>query len=83
MEKQHISEIDHDNRRFLKVVGYGAVGVLPGEFYLTMMQMRWSINGRVFQMEEVADDEVVRLGTREVREFYNTGDGMMNMKIWE
>ncbi len=51
----------------------------PRQFYLTMMQMRWSINGRLFQMEEVADDEIVRLGTKEIWEFYNTGGGMMNM----
>ena len=51
----------------------------PRHFYLTMRHMQWSINGRVFQMEEVADDEIVRLGSKEIWEFHNTGGGMMNM----
>jgi len=51
----------------------------PRQFYLTMRHMQWSINGRVFQMEDVADDEIVQLGTTEVWEFNNTGSGMMNM----
>lgn len=51
----------------------------PRQFYLTMNHMQWTINGRVFQMEEVADDEIVQLGTTEVWEFNNTGGGMMNM----
>ncbi len=51
----------------------------PRQFYLTMRHMQWTINGRVFQMEEVADDEIVRLGTTEIWEFNNTGGGMMNM----
>jgi len=51
----------------------------PRQFYLTMRHMQWSINGRVFQMEEVADDEIVRLGSKEIWEFHNTGGGMMNM----
>ena len=51
----------------------------PRQFYLTMRHMQWSINGRVFQMEDVADDEIVQLGTKEIWEFHNTGGGMMNM----
>ena len=51
----------------------------PRQFYLTMRHMQWSINGRVFQMEEVADDEIVQLGSKELWEFHNTGGGMMNM----
>ena len=51
----------------------------PREFYLTMRHMQWSINGRVFQMNEVADDEVVQLGSKEIWEFSNTGGGMMRM----
>ncbi len=51
----------------------------PRQFYLTMRHMQWSINGRVFQMEEVADDEIVQLGSKEIWEFHNTGGGMMNM----
>jgi FtsP/CotA-like multicopper oxidase with cupredoxin domain len=41
--------------------------------------MQWTINGRIFQMEEVADDEIVQLGSKEIWEFNNTGGGMMNM----
>jgi FtsP/CotA-like multicopper oxidase with cupredoxin domain len=48
----------------------------PRQFYLFMGHMRWTINGRTFQMTDVADDEIVRLGTTEVWEFYNTGGGM-------
>jgi len=51
----------------------------PRQFYLTMRQMQWSINGRVFEMEGVADDEIVQLGSKEIWEFNNTGGGMMQM----
>jgi FtsP/CotA-like multicopper oxidase with cupredoxin domain len=51
----------------------------PRQFFLTMRHMQWSINGRVFEMEDVADDEIVQLGTKEIWEFHNTGGGMMNM----
>ena len=51
----------------------------PKQFFLTMRHMQWSINGRVFQMEDVADDEIVQLGSKEIWEFHNTGGGMMNM----
>ena len=51
----------------------------PRQFYLTMRHMQWSINGRVFQMEDVASDEIVQLGSKEIWEFNNTGGGMMHM----
>ena len=51
----------------------------PRQFYLTMQHMQWSINNRIFQMEEVADDEIVNLGTKEIWEFHNTGGGRMHM----
>ena len=51
----------------------------PRQFYLMMRHMQWTINGRIFQMEDVADDEIVRLGSKEVWEFNNTGGGMMDM----
>jgi len=53
----------------------------PRRFFLTMQHMQWTINGRTFRMEEVADDEVVRIGTKEVWEFANTAGamGMMHM----
>ncbi len=34
-------------------------------------------DGRVFQMEDVADNEIVQLGSKEIWEFNNTGAGMM------
>ena len=52
----------------------------PRQFYLTLRHMQWSINGRVFQMEDVAGDEIVQLGTKEIWEFINTGGGMMHMQ---
>ena len=52
---------------------------LSRQFYLTMGHMQWTINGRTFQMEDVADDEIVQLGTKEIWEFNNTGGGMMPM----
>jgi FtsP/CotA-like multicopper oxidase with cupredoxin domain len=51
----------------------------PRQFYLNMGHMQWTINGRVFQMEGVAEDEMVRLGSKEIWEFHNTGGGMMRM----
>jgi FtsP/CotA-like multicopper oxidase with cupredoxin domain len=51
----------------------------PRKFYLTMRHMQWTINGRIFEMEAVADDEIVQLGSKEIWEFHNTGGGMMNM----
>lgn len=49
----------------------------PKKFMLTMNHMQWSINGRTFQMEDVARDEIVQLGSKEIWEFDNTGGGMM------
>jgi blue copper oxidase len=47
----------------------------PRRFDLTM-HMAGLINGRTFEMESVASDEVVRLGDLEVWEFANLGGGM-------
>jgi FtsP/CotA-like multicopper oxidase with cupredoxin domain len=45
-----------------------------------MNHMQGLINGRVFDMQEVARDEIVRLGATEIWEFENDsfGMGMMN-----
>lgn len=51
----------------------------PKQFNLNMGHMRWTINGRTFQMEDVAEEEIVQLGSKEIWEFNNTGDGMMRM----
>jgi FtsP/CotA-like multicopper oxidase with cupredoxin domain len=50
----------------------------PREIRVTTNSMRWSLNGRLFEMEGVASDEVVHLGATEVWEFINeAGMGMM------
>jgi len=41
------------------------------EFAITLGHMRWGINGRTFEMEEVAPYERVRFGDTEVWEFSN------------
>jgi rhodanese-related sulfurtransferase len=38
--------------------------------------MNWLLNNRTFQMEEVAENETVRMGTTEVWEFVNETGGM-------
>lgn len=43
----------------------------PRVFAMTPGHMRWSINGRTFQMDAVAPDERVRFGDTEVWEFAN------------
>jgi len=48
----------------------------PKTFHLVMRHMAWTINGRTFQMEAVAGDEVVQMNTLEVWEFVNEGSGM-------
>ena len=48
----------------------------PRRFHLVMQHMAWTINGRTFRMQEVANDEKVRLNTLEVWEFVNEGGGM-------
>ncbi|HXF65728.1 MAG TPA: multicopper oxidase domain-containing protein [Burkholderiales bacterium] len=52
----------------------------PRLFNITMGMMEWGINGRGFEMEGVAEDEIVKLGTLEVWEFANDASmGMMGM----
>jgi len=53
----------------------------PRTFRLAMQHMSGVINGRTFKMNEVADDEVVRMGTLEQWGFVNDarGMGMMGM----
>ena len=43
----------------------------PRQFRLQMRGMNWLINGRGFEMDAVADDEQVKLGTTELWEFIN------------
>ena len=52
----------------------------PRVFNITMGMMQWGINGRSFEMEGVADNEIVKLGTLEIWEFANdASQGMMGM----
>ena len=50
----------------------------PRIFRLSMRHMTWTINGRTFQMESVAHDEVVKLNDLEVWEIIND-DGFGRM----
>lgn len=50
----------------------------PRRIDLFMQQMVWTLNGRTFEMEEVAQSERVQLNTLELWEFANLpGQGMM------
>jgi blue copper oxidase len=60
----------------------------PRSFTLAMQGMTHTINGRVFEMDAVARDEIVGLGNLEIWEFANLegggggmGMGMMNMAM--
>jgi FtsP/CotA-like multicopper oxidase with cupredoxin domain len=50
----------------------------PRRFEVSMMMMRWLLNGRSFHMREVAPNERIRLGVTEDWEFSNPG-GMTAM----
>lgn len=50
----------------------------PRPIRVTASGMRWSLNGRMFEMEGVTSDEIVRFGSTEVWEFINEASmGMM------
>lgn len=59
----------------------------PRVFTIGMQHMGWTLNGRTFEMEGVASDEIVRLNTLEVWEFENPvnsrggGSGMMGTSM--
>jgi len=49
----------------------------PRAFGIAMQQMMtWTLNGRVFEMEGVANDEIVKLNTLEAWEFVNQTNSM-------
>ncbi|MCB0112578.1 MAG: multicopper oxidase domain-containing protein, partial [Caldilineaceae bacterium] len=48
----------------------------PTVYELAMQQMTWTLNGRTFAMTDVADNEIVDLGSLQIWEFANLG-GMM------
>ena len=47
----------------------------PRRITLAMQHMTGTLNGRTFVMDEVAADEIVRLGDLEIWEFINTESG--------
>jgi FtsP/CotA-like multicopper oxidase with cupredoxin domain len=51
----------------------------PKRFNLEMRHMTWTINGRTFRMDQVDNDEKVRLNSLEIWEFINEGGGMEMM----
>jgi FtsP/CotA-like multicopper oxidase with cupredoxin domain len=55
----------------------------PRTFNFQMQMMRWTINGRIFEMTNVADYEIVRLNTIELWEFINEGAGMGMMGMMQ
>jgi FtsP/CotA-like multicopper oxidase with cupredoxin domain len=81
-------------QQLLPVSGYSATDAVnrnrPRTFTLAMQGMTPTINGRTYEMDVVASDEIVRLGDLEIWEFYNQpggmggmgmGGGMMNMAL--
>ena len=59
-------------------LGPTTFGQRPRSFRLEGAHMNWTINGRSYQHEAVADDEIVRFGAEEVWAFENLGGmGMM------
>ena len=74
---ERYQEVDSVNRRRPRLfrLGMGGMGGMMGG------GMNWAINGRVFEMNKVARDEIVRLNTQETWLFDNTatsgGMGMM------
>lgn len=48
----------------------------PRRWVFGMNRMAWTINGRTFEMENAANDEIVKLGTQETWIFENENSGM-------
>ncbi len=66
------------------ITGYSEADAInrrsPRDFIMAMgMGMRWTINGRTFDMQDIARDEVVKLGDLEIWKFTNQAGGGMGM----
>lgn len=48
---------------------------LPRTFSIAMINETWTLNGRTYEMDTVAEDEIVKAGTLEVWEFVNVVNG--------
>jgi FtsP/CotA-like multicopper oxidase with cupredoxin domain len=59
--------------RLANLPSMASAGATDRHFTLRMQHMQGTINGRVFAMDRVADDETVALGTEEIWEFHNRG----------
>ena len=53
----------------------------PRRLAVQFGMMQWLLNGRSFQMDEVAPNEIVSLDSKEVWEFDNSGPAMMGMRL--
>lgn len=51
----------------------------PRVIPLSFMRMQWMLNNRVFELNDVAPNEVVKAGSLEIWEFQNHSMGMMQM----
>lgn len=75
-EKQALPERLSTIQRYR--VGDAVNQASPRPFNLAMQRMLWTINGRTFEMEGVAEGEIVKLNSLEVWEFVNR-PGIMGM----
>jgi len=77
IERYRVEDAVNGNRPLTFTLGMGGMGMGRG-----MMGggMAWTINGRSFEMEDVAQDEIVKLNTLEAWVYDNlTGGGGMGM----
>ena len=59
----------------------GTDRLAPRVLTVTSRGMQWLLNDRTFDMESVASNETVSLGSKDIWEFANVGGGMMGMRM--